>query len=142
MVIDIRPAEGKDSFRLAVRAAAPGPRVLDKGPADRRGEDQRVQGVHIFIPAVAPPEDLAAATRAIAARAEQLDPDLVTTAFIREDRGQKDFLDSTQVERGDRSRGLQPAAAPRRAGLVPGPLGRRRQVTTADFTIRTVPALL
>ena len=42
-------------------------------------------------------DDVAAATRAIAARAERLDPALATTAFIREDRGGKVFLDSTRA---------------------------------------------
>ena len=50
----------------------------------------------IPLPPVAP-DDLAAATRAIAARAERLDPVLATTAFIREDRGGKVFLDSTRA---------------------------------------------
>jgi DNA primase len=42
-------------------------------------------------------EDAAAATRAIAARAERLEPDIATTAFIKEDRGRKVFVDATRV---------------------------------------------
>ena len=42
-------------------------------------------------------EDAAGATRAIAARAERIDPALATTAFIREDRGGKVFVDSTRA---------------------------------------------
>ena len=42
-------------------------------------------------------EDAAAATRAIAARAERLDPDVATTAFVKADRGGKVFVDSTRV---------------------------------------------
>ena len=63
-----------------------------------RGQDQRPKGVHVFVP-LAPGQasvDAAAATRAIAARAERLDPQLATTAFIREDRGGKVFLDATR----------------------------------------------
>ena len=126
MVIDIDPPEGKDSFRLAVRAAHLVREVLDKVELTGAVKTSGSKGVHIFIPAVAPPEDLAAATRAIAARAEQLDPDLVTTAFIREDRAWQGVPGLDPGRRGDRSRGLQPAAAPRCAGLVPGPLGRHR----------------
>ena len=57
------------------------------------------KGVHVFVPIDdgAPLEDSAAATRAIAARAERLDPDIATTAFIKEDRGGKVFVDSTRV---------------------------------------------
>jgi DNA primase len=42
------------------------------------------------------PEDVAAATRALAARAAALDPDLATTAYIKEDRHGRVFLDSTR----------------------------------------------
>ena len=40
---------------------------------------------------------LAAATRALAARTERLDPELATTAYIKEDRGGKVFVDSTRA---------------------------------------------
>jgi DNA primase len=42
-------------------------------------------------------EDAAAATRAIAARAERLDPAIATTAFVKDDRGGKVFVDATRV---------------------------------------------
>ncbi|MCV7281545.1 ATP-dependent DNA ligase [Mycolicibacterium flavescens] len=56
------------------------------------------KGVHVFVPVddSAPVEDVAAATRALAARAEALDPGLATTAFIVEDREGKVFIDSTR----------------------------------------------
>src|SRR4051812_30190229 len=55
-------------------------------------------GLHVFVPVAAHAvEGVAAATRAVAARAERLDPELATTAFIREDRGGKVFLDSTRA---------------------------------------------
>ena len=56
------------------------------------------KGVHIVVPITAVPlEDSAAATRALAARAEALDPSIATTAFIKADRGGKVFLDSTRA---------------------------------------------
>src|SRR5436189_2427 len=57
------------------------------------------KGLHVFVPIddSAPVDDVAAATRALAARAEALDPDLATTAFIVEDRGGKVFVDSTRA---------------------------------------------
>ncbi|HZZ51293.1 MAG TPA: ATP-dependent DNA ligase [Pseudonocardia sp.] len=109
------------------------------------------KGVHVFVPlcpigpdgvAGCPPEDVAAATRALAARAERLDPDLATTAFLRADRGGRVYLDPT------RSGGATVVAAysPRaRAGLpVSFPLAWSDldQVTPADFTVRTAPSLL
>ena len=42
---------------------------------------------------------MAAATRAIAARAERLDPELATTAYIRDEPGGKVFVDSTRAHR-------------------------------------------
>ena len=65
----------------------------------RRGEDERREG-HARVRAdrrPAPVDDVAAATRALAARAEALDPAMATTAFIVEDRGGKVFVDSTRV---------------------------------------------
>src|SRR6478752_6388522 len=57
------------------------------------------RGVHVFVPIddSAPVDDVAAATRALAARAEAIDPTLATTAFIVEDRGGKVFVDSTRA---------------------------------------------
>jgi DNA ligase D-like protein (predicted polymerase) len=57
------------------------------------------KGIHVFVPVddSAPVEDVAAATRALAARAEALDPALATTAFIVEDRAGKVFVDSTRA---------------------------------------------
>jgi DNA primase len=56
--------------------------------------------VHVFVPidvAATTIDAAAAATRAIAARAEQLDPTIATTAFIKDDREGKVFVDSTRV---------------------------------------------
>ena len=57
------------------------------------------KGLHIFVPIDdhAPIDDAAAALRAIAARVERLDPAIATTAFMKEDRGDKVFVDATRV---------------------------------------------
>mgnify|MGYP006177935327 CR=1 FL=1 len=56
------------------------------------------KGLHIFVPIETVSfEDSAAATRAIAVRAERLDPEVATTAFVKADRGGKVFVDSTRV---------------------------------------------
>ena len=57
------------------------------------------KGLHVFVP-ITPTtsaHDAAAATRAIAERAAQLDPSIATTAFIKEDRGGKVFVDATRT---------------------------------------------
>ena len=87
-------------------------------------------------------EEVAAASRALAARAERIDPALATTAYIREERGGKVFLDST------RSGGATVAAAysPRVRPGVPVSFPVRwddlDSVKPADFTIHTAADLL
>ena len=82
--------------------------------------------MHVFVPLedTARMEDVAAATRAIAARAERLDPVLATTAFVREDRHGKVFLDSTRAGGATVVCRLQSAHPSRRARVLPGGLGR------------------
>jgi DNA primase len=100
--------------------------------------------VHVFVPIddQVPPEDSAAATRAIAARAERLDPEIATTAFMKEDRGGKVFVDST------RSGGATVIAAysPRvRPGVpVSFPVGwdDLDAIAPVDFTVHTALRLL
>ena len=82
--------------RRQPRAGAPG---AGRRRAGGRGEDQRRQGCAHLRAAGRDgvEEDAAAATRAIAARAERLDPAIATTAYIVEDREGKVFLDSTRA---------------------------------------------
>ena len=97
------------------------------------------KGVHVFVPIDdrATLEDSAAATRAIAARAERLDPEIATTAFIKEDRGRQGVRRLDACRRCHRHRRVQPAGPTGRSGVVPHRLGRSRRVTPADFTIHT-----
>ena len=87
------------------------------------------KGVHVYVPIDdgVSMEDSAAATRAIAARVEQLDPGIATTAFIKEDRDGKVFIDCDARRRRDGGCGLQPAGPTRRARVVPRVVGRPRQ---------------
>jgi DNA primase len=57
------------------------------------------KGVHVIIPVAGgtPLDEVAAATRALAARGERLDPALATTAFVKDQREGKVFLDSTRA---------------------------------------------
>ena len=79
------------------------------------------RGVHIFVPIddSAPVDDVAAATRALAARAESLDPSIATTAFIVEDRGRQSIRRLHPRRWRDRRRGLQPPAAAGHTGVIP-----------------------
>ena len=84
------------------------------------------KGVHIFVPVTAGGEEIAHATRALAARTAALDPSIATTAYVVEEREGKVFVGLHARGRRDRRRRLLPAHPPRRAGLVPGELGRAR----------------
>jgi DNA ligase D len=97
LVLDLDPPEG-DGFRAAVRAARLVRAVLDDLGLANVVKTSGAKGVHVFVPiAGATTDDAAAATRAIAARAEALDPEVATTAFVRDERDGKVFVDATRV---------------------------------------------
>jgi DNA primase len=102
------------------------------------------KGVHVFVPLApeAGPEDVAAATRALAARAERLDPDLATTAFIREDRGGKVFLDATRAGGATVAAAYSPRIRPGVPVSFPVAWDDLDRVAPADFTVHTAPGLL
>jgi bifunctional non-homologous end joining protein LigD len=143
LIMDLDPPEG-GAFGVAVAAARLVRQALADAGMSGAVKTSGSKGLHVFVPldGKAAVEDVAAATRAVAARAERLDPELATTAFIRDDRHGKVFLDAT------RSGGATVVAAysPRiRPGVrVSFPLGwdALDDVTPADFTIHTAPGLL
>ena len=98
LVIDLDPPEGGD-FGLVIQVAHLVRQVLDDLGLTGAVKTSGAKGVHIFVPIddQAPMDDSAAANRAIATRVERLDPSIATTAFIKEDRGGKVFVDSTRV---------------------------------------------
>jgi DNA primase len=97
------------------------------------------KGLHVFVPidARASMEDAAAATRAIAARAEQLDPDIATTAFVRADRGGKVFVDATRVGGATVISAYSPRARPGVPVSFPVDWDDLDAIVPADFTIHT-----
>jgi DNA ligase D len=138
LVLDLDPPDGND-FRTVVAVARLVRQALAESGLAGAVKTSGAKGLHIFVPIDdhAPVDDVAAATRALAARAEALDPSLATTAFIVEDRAGKVFVDST------RSGGATIVAAysPRlRAGTpVSFPLSWADldDVNPGDFTIHT-----
>jgi bifunctional non-homologous end joining protein LigD len=96
LVVDLDPPEGAD-FDVVVQAAGLVRRALDGSGLSGAVKTSGSKGVHVVVPVRGSgPEDVAAASRALAARAARLDPDLATTAYIREDRQGRVFLDSTR----------------------------------------------
>jgi bifunctional non-homologous end joining protein LigD len=143
LILDIDPPS-PDAFGLAVQAAYLTRQALaDLGLAGAV-KTSGAKGVHVFVPvdASAGLEDVAAATRAIAARAERIDPALATTAFIREDRAGKVFLDSTRAGGATVAAAYSPRIRPGTPVSFPVPWDDLDQVTPADFTVHTAAALL
>ena len=98
LVLDLDPPD-PDSFPTAVRVAQLVRQALADVGLEGAVKTSGAKGLHVFVPIEdgVPMNDSAAATRAIAARAEQLGPDIATTAFIKDDREGKIFVDSTRV---------------------------------------------
>jgi DNA ligase D len=139
LVLDLDPPEGSDSFRLAVGAALLVRSALADLGLSGAVKTSGAKGVHVFVPLAkgVTLEEAAAATRAIAARAERIDPALATTAFVREERHGKVFVDSTRAGGATVASVYSPRIRP---GLpVSFPLGwdEIEQVTPGDFTFRS-----
>jgi DNA ligase D-like protein (predicted polymerase) len=137
MVLDIDPPEGA-GFEVVVGAAFLIREALAQAGLAGAVKTSGAKGVHVFVPLEKhDPDDVAAATRAVAARAEKLDPSLATTAYIRDDRGGKVFLDSTRAWGAT----VVAAYSPRlREGLpisFPVSWDALPDVTPADFTVRS-----
>lgn len=98
LVLDLDPPEG-DSFAMAVAAARLVQQALGDLGLEGVVKTSGAKGLHVFVPVDdrVPLADSAAATRAIAVRAERLDPAIATTAFVKDDRGGKVFVDATRV---------------------------------------------
>jgi len=143
LVLDIDPPSA-DTFRLAVRAAWLVHQVLAEAGLAGAVKTSGAKGVHVFVPveAEAAGDDVAAATRAIAARAQRLDPALTTTAFIREDREGKVFLDSTRAGGATVVAAYSPRVRPGVPVSFPVRWEDLDQVVPADFTVHTAARLL
>ncbi|GAA2215256.1 ATP-dependent DNA ligase [Nonomuraea monospora] len=144
LVLDLDPPEHDDSFSLAVRGALLVRQALDDLGLAGAVKTSGAKGVHVFVPVVpgTAMDDLAAATRALAARAERLDPALATTAFIREDREGKVFLDSTRAGGATVVAAYSPRIRPGVPVSFPLAWSELGSVSPRDFTVRTAPGLL
>ena len=143
LVLDLDPPAA-DGFPLAVRAAHLVRQALADAGLESAVKTSGAKGVHVFVPieAQATIDDVAAATRALAARAERLDPGLATTAFIREDRGGKVFLDSTRAGGATVVAAYSPRVCPGAPVSFPVAWDELDGVSPADFTLHTAARLI
>lgn len=142
LVLDIDPPAG-GPFHAAVEAVRLVGQALAEVGMAGAVKTSGAKGLHVFVPIRdTRVDDAAAATRALAARAEKLDPALATTAFIREDRGGKVFLDSTRVGGATVVAAYSPRVRPGTPVSFPVAWHDLAQVTPQDFTIRNAAALV
>ena len=142
LVLDLDPPEGAD-FGCVVAAAELVRRALADAGLAGAVKTSGSKGVHVVVPIRdADPVDAAAATRALAARAAALDPQVATTAYIKEDRHGLVFVDSTRsgtttivAAYSPRVRPGLPVSAPVGWADLPG-------VVPGRFTVRTAGDLL
>jgi bifunctional non-homologous end joining protein LigD len=143
LVLDLDPPEGAP-FSVAVRAAQLVRQALDDAGLAGAVKTSGAKGLHVFVPITAgsSPEDAAAVTRAIAVRAERIDPDLATTAFVKDEREGKVFLDSTRAGGATVVAAYSPRIRPGVPVSFPIAWEDLDQVVPADFTVHNAAELL
>jgi bifunctional non-homologous end joining protein LigD len=142
LVLDLDPPDA-DAFAMAVRAAQAVRRALTDAGLAGAVKTSGAKGLHVFVPiAEATFEDAAAATRAIAARAARLEPDIATTAFVKAERGGKVFVDSTRVGGATVISAYSPRVRPGVPVSFPVAWDELDAITPAEFTIHTALRLL
>ncbi|MGH3656675.1 MAG: DNA polymerase domain-containing protein [Micromonosporaceae bacterium] len=142
LVMDLDPPEGA-AFDTVVRAAHLVRQALSDAGLHGVAKTSGAKGAHIFVPVTGESaEDVAAATRAVAARAERIDPALGTTAYVKAERGGKVFLDSTRSGGATVVAAYSPRVRPGVPVSFPVAWEDLDGVSPADFTVHTAPALL
>ena len=138
LVLDLDPPEGSD-FAMVARVERLVREVLDDLGLQGAVKTSGAKGLHVFVPIDdgAPPEGSAAATRAIAARTERLDPTIATTAFIKDERHGKVFVDSTRVGGATVIACFSPRVWPGVPVSYPVGWDDLEAVRPVDFTIHT-----
>ncbi len=136
LVLDLDPPEG-DAFSTVVRVARLVRQALSDVGLDGAIKTSGAKGLHVFVPIDehATMEDAAGATRAIAVRVEKLDPLIATTAFLKEDRGGKVFVDATRVGGATVVAAYSPRVRPGVPVSFPLAWDDLDNVAPADFTL-------
>jgi bifunctional non-homologous end joining protein LigD len=143
LVIDLDPPDA-GAFAMAARAAHLVRAALDELDLKGAVKTSGSKGVHVYVPLAGQPsmEDAAAATRAIAERAARLDPQIATTAFMKEDRGGKVFFDATRVGWATVIAAYSPRVRPGTPVSFPVAWDALDAVSPAEFTVHTAVGML
>ncbi|WP_156689669.1 non-homologous end-joining DNA ligase [Mycobacterium sp. Marseille-P9652] len=138
LVLDLDPPADGDFTAVVAVAHVVRQALADSGLAGAV-KTSGAKGIHVFVPVddAAPVDDVAAATRALAARAEALDPQRATTAFIVADRAGKVFVDSTRARGATVVAAYSPRLRPGVPVSFPVAWADLDSVRAGDFTIHT-----
>jgi DNA ligase D len=138
LVLDLDPPSA-DDFQAAVAAAHLVRRALTDAGLAGAVKTSGAKGLHVVVPIASSVamEDAAAATRALAHRAERLDPKIATTAFLKSDRDDKVFLDFTRAGGATVVAVYSPRARPGVPVSFPVAWDALDHIAPADFTILT-----
>jgi DNA ligase D-like protein (predicted polymerase) len=143
LVLDLDPPP-QAGFDVVARVAQLVRRALADAGLTGAVKTSGAKGAHVFVPVAQPVtgEEIAAATRALAARTERIDPQLATTAYVVEQRGGKVFVDATRAGGATVVAAYSPRIRPGTPVSYPVPWDELDRVTPGDFNIHTVPDLL
>lgn len=141
LVLDLDPP-AEAPFSAAVSAARLVERALGEAGMAAAVKTSGAKGLHVVVPVrdVAV-DDAAAATRALAARAERLGPDVATTAFLLADRGGRVYLDPTRAGGGSLACCYSPRVRPGTPVSFPVPWDSLDDVVPGDVTVRNAARL-
>lgn len=137
LVLDLDPPD--DDFAKVVAVAHLVRQALADHGLSGVAKTSGAKGIHVFVPIDdhAPVDDVAAATRALAARAETIGPSIATTAFIVEDRKGKVFVDSTRAGGATVAAAYSPRLRPGTPVSFPLDWEELDRVMPGDFTVHT-----
>jgi bifunctional non-homologous end joining protein LigD len=143
LVLDLDPPEGEKFATVVAAAGLVRQALADLGLIGAL-KTSGAKGLHVFVPIEVDtsPEDAAGATRATAERAAALDPSLATTAFMKEDREGKVFVDATRVGGATVVAAFSPRARPGTPVSFPVAWDDVDGVVPSSVTIKTALELL
>jgi bifunctional non-homologous end joining protein LigD len=143
LVLDLDPPDDK-AFRAVVVVARLVRQALGELGLEGAIKTSGAKGLHIFVPIDerVSMEDSAGATRAIAARVELLDPAIATTAFLKDDRGGKVFVDATRAGGATVIAAYSPRVRPGVPVSFPLSWDSLDDVVPTDFTVHNALQLL
>ena len=142
LVLDLDPPG--DAFGAAVAVAKLVREALSSAGLAGAVKTSGAKGLHVFVPIVpaTSAHDAAAATRALAQRAAELDPAIATTAFLKEDRGGRVFVDATRTGGATVVAAYSPRARPDVPVSFPVGWDDLDDISPRDFTIKNAVAQL